>query len=1017
MTGANARWMTPLAFLFYSRLYCAGRGPDARGQVPRRRENLVQHLAPSGLSRLWCAVVAALSLVLALGGPVFAATTGTISGTVTVSDTKKPLPGVTVVAASPSGTGRATTDANGFFNINGLAPDTYAVSLTATGYESVVLSGVTVVQDQTVTINQSVARSLQKIGGVSARSASNLVQPNQTADVYNVSAQQLAAAAGEGGHRTLYDVIQTSAGVTSTGVSGRPRIRGSDVGDVAWEYDGIPINDRLTGLFTTNLSIIGTQNLEVYTGGYNAQYGNAAAGLINSVVKRGTYPGFGSVTYTSQFPYSEHDLVAEYGGATPNGRLSWYFSLDSSNSDDVFANGYQPFMLAQALTARDTTPSTINSRDAVANIHFRPTSRDDIQFLVQTGNQKLPWDKGLSGQAILGIEPCNGVVISGGAITNPGTSSSGLPCTVPVVTTPAGGVPTITGYKNTGLQYYALGQQDANVWYHWSNLGKIQWNHVFSDKLFASFRLAENFNQYIFDQPFSLATINGNTTPGTPYLAGPPIGTTNPGRVTGFAPNGTPAAAGNGYQDEFDDRRSQMYFANLDFTYTANARSTYYFGLGYERDNSAERYFDHCGCDETSGGVGAFNLDGTWPNLFLQVDYPLILPSAYIGTKQILGKLTLEPSIRYDAETYDIPNRPNTINTTTGAVIPSYAYGPYSTHAFSPRFAASWAFDPYDTLRGSYGVTTTFIPAAYVFNDSPNGVGAGDSRVISPYYPGADLTNPLNFNVDLSFAHALKNGVDSIRVSPFYRHAVNKLEAVKPYSINPVTGVLSESGTTYFRTGVQDKATGVELAWDHVVRGDGFSWYLDGTYVNYWGSVTAAALSGGTPYGSLTSSSSYLAAFLATGELFRNPSQPPWSITWTGDYRKGPYHVDPYLIYQVGAPYNVVPTSFTNPVTGTTTRDTTGVHFARANYWAAIDLGYDIIRTPKHKVTLGLDIRNLFNQRVADVVPSTNANYGKAGLQNPDLNTYGPGSVNNTLYYYAPDQQPTQYQLYLQTKF
>jgi hypothetical protein len=970
-----------------------------------------QHVG-TRVTRYLGAAIAALFVVLSLIGPVSAATTGSISGTVVDNATKKPLAGATVTASAPSGRGSATTDANGFYNIYNLAPDTYTVSITAKGYDDVVVQGVTVVQDQNVQINQTLAKTLRTIGRVSARNASNLVQPNQTADVYNVSAQQLGAAAGEGGHRTLYDVIQTSAGVTSTGVAGRPRIRGSDVGDVAWEYDGIPINDRLTGLFTTNLSIVGTQNLEVYTGGYNAQYGNAAAGLINSVVKRGSYPGFGSATYTSGFPNAEHDLVAEYGGATRNNKLSWYFSLDQSNSDSVFANGYEPFVLAQALTARDTTPSMIYTRDAVANFHWRPNDKDDIQFLAQTGNQKLPWDKGLSGEPILGIAPCSGVVISGGAITNPGVSSTGAPCTVPVVTT-VGGVPTITSYKNTGLQYYALGQQDANVWYHWSNLAKIQWNHVFNDKLFAQFRIAENFNQYIFDQPFSLTTINGSTTPGAPYLAGQPIGTTNPARVTAFAPNGTPAGAGNGYQDEFDDRRSQMYFVNLDMTYTANAHSTYYFGLGYERDNSAERYFDHCGCDETSGGVGAFNLNGSWPNLFLQVDYPLILPSAYVGTKQTFGKLTLEPSIRYDAETYDIPNRPD-VTSSTGTVTRSYAYGPYSTHAFSPRFAFSWAFDPYDSLRGSYGVTTTFIPAAYVFNDSPNGVAAGDSRVISPYYPGADLANPLNFNVDLSYSHALRNGVDSWRVSPYYRHAINKLEAVKPFTINPITGAVTLSGTTYFRTGIEDKATGTEFGWDHVVRGDGFSWYLSGTYVNYWSSVTSSALAGGTPYGSLTSSSSYLAAFLSTKTLFRNPSQPPWSVAFTGDYHYGPYHVDPFVLYQVGAPYNVVPSTYTDPTTGKVMTDSK-VHFARANWWSALDLGYDIIRRGGRTVTLGMNVRNVTNNQFADVFPATNSQYGKG--QNPDLATYGPNSVPNTLYYYAPDQTPTQYQLYLRTKF
>ncbi|MEA2720112.1 MAG: hypothetical protein QOJ39_1976 [Candidatus Eremiobacteraeota bacterium] len=982
----------------------------------------MQHLVRTSPVRFIGAALAAIFLALCLAGPVSAATTGSISGTVVDATAKKPVAGAVVTASAPSGRGTATTDANGFYNIYNLAPDTYAVSIRAKGYDDVLVSGVTVVQDQNVQINQTVSRAIKEIGRVSARSASNLVQPTQTADVYNVSPQQLGAAVGVGGHRTLYDVIQTAPGVTSTGVAGRPRIRGSDVGDVAWEYDGIPVNDRLTGLFTTNLSVVGTQNLEVYTGGYNAQYGNAAAGIINSVVKRGTRPSFGSITYTSQFPASEHDVVAEYGGATPNNKLSWYVSLDYSNSDPVFANGYQPYIDAQALTARDTTQSTTPTRDGVLNLHYRPTDRDDIQLLAQTGNQKIPWNKGLTDAAgILAITQCSGVVIAGGKITNPGTSSSGLPCQVPIVTAvldptdPAGKrtIPTITGYTPTGLQYYHTTQQQANVWYHWSNLAKIQWNHVISDKLFAQFRLAENFNQYIFDQPFSLATINGVTTPNAPALFGQPVGTQNPVSVTGLAANGTPAA-GIGFQEEWSDRRSHMYFANLDLTYTPNAHATYYGGLGYEHDTSGQHYYDNCGCDDASGGVGGFNRNGTYPNLFLAVDYPLNLPSAYVGTKQTVGKLTLEPSLRYDEETYQIPDRPDVTDPVTGAVTKSYAYGPYSTHAWSPRFAFTWAASPYDAIRGSYGVTTTFVPAAYVFNNSPNGVTAQDSRAVSPYYPGSDLSNQRNFNVDLSYSHALRNGVDSMRVSPFYRHAVGKLELTKPIVADPATGTPNLSGTNFFRTGIENRATGAEFGWNHVVRGDGFSWYFSGTYVNYWGTVTSTALSGGTPYGQITSNASFLKAFLTTGTLFRNPAQPPWSLSWTGDYNHGPYHLQPFVIYQVGAPYNVVPSTYKDPVTGATLTDSK-VHFARANWWAALDVGYDVIKLPHRIVTVGLNIRNVTENPFADVFPATNSQYGKG--PNPDLNTYGPASVPNTLYYYAPDAQPRQFQLYLRTKF
>ena len=165
------------------------------------------NLVRTGISRFIAAVIAALFVAIALAVPASAETTGTISGTVTDTTTKKPLAGATVTASSPSGRGTATSDASGFYNIYNLAPDTYTVSITIKGYDDVVTSGVTVVQDQNVRIDQTLARSLKTIGRVSARSASNLVQPNQTADVYNVSPQQLGAAAGVGGHRTLHDVI------------------------------------------------------------------------------------------------------------------------------------------------------------------------------------------------------------------------------------------------------------------------------------------------------------------------------------------------------------------------------------------------------------------------------------------------------------------------------------------------------------------------------------------------------------------------------------------------------------------------------------------------------------------------------------------------------------------------------------------------------------------------------------------------------------------------------------------
>lgn len=948
------------------------------------------------------------SLVCA-SGAALAGNTGTVSGTV-IDESKTPLAGVQVGVASPTGRGSAKTDARGFYQIFDLPPDTYTISIVREGYEPQSIAGANVFQDQTTVADVTLAKSLKTISRVTTRGASSLLQPKQTADVYNVSAAQLTAAAGEGGHRTLYEVIQTVPGVTSTGYSGRTRIRGGNVGDVAWELDGIPINDRLTGLFTTNLSIVGTKTIEVYTGGYSAQYGNAAQGVINSVIKRGTYPGFGAVRATIQGKLFEHDLQIEYGGATPDNRFSYYVGYDGSNSDTQFADG--SFSLFSPLTATNGSSSDagrIPTKDFIGNFHYKPNQRDDIQFLWQLGDQRISWDQGLNDN-VLGVGLCRGVVVQPGTrqVINGGISSTGKPCVGTFQTFDSKGKPIVDASMKpvtitapTGLQYTQQTKTSANVWYHYSGLGKLQWNHVFNDKLFGQFRLAENFNDYVFDQPYETANFNGALNPGDP------IGM---GQIIGSAAYRT---IGRGVQDDYERRRSHMYFAQADLTFSPTSRSTYYGGLSYERDASRQFYYDLCGCAEAVASVSIgnklygspFNVDGSWPNLFLAVDYPLILPSAYAGTRQTFGKLTVEPSLRWDYEQYDIPK---------GAP-GSFAGGAFGVNSVSPRFAFSYAPNSQATLRGSYGVTSTFVPAAYVFNNSPNGIFEQGGRAISPYYPGSVIAPEQDHNVDLSYARALRDGVSSLRISPFYHKSNNKLIRIANVITN-ADGTVSTNGPPQFKTGVITQNLGVEFGFNHVVRGDGLSYYVAGTWQNYWGSLSSSILNSSTPFGLPID----LTAFINNHSLYRNSSQPPLSMSFTADYNHARYHIRPFFVYEVGAPYNVLTNQKLFPgLPASDPRSTlvdSAIHNAGAFWYGNLDLGYDLSRNGANVTTIGVNIRNLTANRTADIAPSPNRSYPNSGDTGAAA-TYGPGVLPNTLYYTPPSGSARLYQLYLSTKF
>ena len=134
-----------------------------------------------------------LALTLAFLGNVvtaaYAGTTGVLSGRVVDTQTQAPITGAKVVVASPSGASTTTTDKNGSFTFLSLQPDTYALTVSQSGYDIAQLNGITISADQAVTYNVTLARSLQQIGRVQSRAAGSLIQPGVSSDVYSVNAR------------------------------------------------------------------------------------------------------------------------------------------------------------------------------------------------------------------------------------------------------------------------------------------------------------------------------------------------------------------------------------------------------------------------------------------------------------------------------------------------------------------------------------------------------------------------------------------------------------------------------------------------------------------------------------------------------------------------------------------------------------------------------------------------------------------------------------------------------------
>jgi hypothetical protein len=314
--------------------------------------NELTHRTKAGL-RNALAVAMILAFVLCSMPSAFAQViTGNIQGTITSSQGNTKLAGVQVTAAAPSGRYTATTDATGFFSIQGVTPDTYSITFSRTGYETFTLTGVTVVQGQAANASTALNQSLQRIGRTQARSTTGAFQPTQTTDQYNVGTAQITTTLGKQGGTSESNLLASIPGA-SFDSSGYPVLRGGRETEEGFQYEGIDYTDAFTHQFVNSLILNGASNFQVTPGAGDASIGNVGTGAINIVAKRGTNPKFGQFEGDLRAGRYEHQLRGEYGWATPNGRYSEYVSgVFDRNSYNYGGTGANPLLIGCAFSCR-----------------------------------------------------------------------------------------------------------------------------------------------------------------------------------------------------------------------------------------------------------------------------------------------------------------------------------------------------------------------------------------------------------------------------------------------------------------------------------------------------------------------------------------------------------------------------------------------------------------------------------------------------------------------------------------
>jgi len=260
-----------------------------------------------------------LLLLLALPAICIAGDVGKITGKVVDKGTGQPLNLANVVILGTNLGAMAGED--GSFLILNVTPGKYDIQASFIGYRTVVVSGVIVEPDLTRTVQFELDESPVDVEPVVVRAQRPLVQVDITSTRNIFLAEELTSLPTD----NPLNVINYVSG--STIDAGGTHIRGGRAAEVGYYIDDAPIQDPIANNAMLNVSNQTVNEMVVFTGGFNAEYGNASSGIVNIITSEGSDKFEGSVEHRMYVPLGNLWTRSDTGDPLDTGESRQRFSL------------------------------------------------------------------------------------------------------------------------------------------------------------------------------------------------------------------------------------------------------------------------------------------------------------------------------------------------------------------------------------------------------------------------------------------------------------------------------------------------------------------------------------------------------------------------------------------------------------------------------------------------------------------------------------------------------------------
>jgi len=221
--------------------------------------------------------IASLLVILAAPSVLLAGTNGILEGYVKERGTGEALPGVNVVVVD-AGLG-ASTDQKGYYNIQNVRAGRYHVRFSIIGYQSQLIRNVVINPDLRTRLNIELDPASVELEEITVVQEKPLIQRDVTGTTFIVSSEELEALPID----DVAQVLGLQAGATLEG-----NVRGGKSSEVVYLVDGLPVQDVVAGGQASTLPKSSVVGVSIFTGGFEAEYGNALSGVVNIVTKTGS---------------------------------------------------------------------------------------------------------------------------------------------------------------------------------------------------------------------------------------------------------------------------------------------------------------------------------------------------------------------------------------------------------------------------------------------------------------------------------------------------------------------------------------------------------------------------------------------------------------------------------------------------------------------------------------------------------------------------------------------------------